>query len=129
MEQQCDMGECLKPDKNSNYVAVLIVKPETGKSEVTFKYKNDVNKKTEALVDTDDIEMKGKDVVLKDKAVEKVKEILEKLVVKPMIDTKNKPLKGAENKKKNKGKNKRKKGGKKIKVIRRKCKKGKKCKG
>ena len=129
MEQQCDMGECLKPDKNSLYVAVVIKNSKTGKSEVTFKYKNDVNKKTEAIVDTDDIEMKDEDIVVKDKAVEKVNEILEKLVVKPMKDTKNKPLKGTENKKKNKGKKMRKGRKKKKKVIRRKCKKGKGCKG
>merc|ERR1712179_661697 len=125
MEQECDMGECLKPE-NDKFVAVA--KSENRKSEVTFKYKNEVKKKTEAIIDTNDIKMDDGDIVLKDEAVESVKKILEKLVVKPIQDTKKESLKDRENKKKNKGKKKGKRRVKKRKVIKRKCKKGKGCK-
>ena len=126
MEQECDMGECLKPD-DKNLVVVALVNPKTKNTEVTFKFKSEVKNKTEAIVDTDDIEKKKNgDNVLKDEAVERVKNILEKLVVKPIKDTKNNPLKDPENKKKNKGKKKGKR--RKKKVIRKKCKKGKGCK-
>ena len=127
MEQECDMGECLKPE-NDKFVAVAVAKSENSKSEVTFKYKNEVKKKTEAIIDTNDIKMDDGDIVLKDEAVESVKKILEKLVVKPIQDTKKEPLKDRENKKKNKGKKKGKRRVKKRKVIKRKCKKGKGCK-
>ena len=154
MEQQCDMGECLKPANDTGYVAVAAVKPETGKSEVTFKFRKHVNKKTEAIVDTNDIKMEDGDIVLKNKQVErKLKNFLEKIAVKanmepnrplkekvekPIEDTENKPLIVTENKKrkprnkwgnkwgKKKGKGRRRGKGKRI---RNKCKKGQGCKG
>merc|ERR1712179_332264 len=148
MEQQCDMGECLKPANNTDYVAVAVVKSETGKSEVTFKYRKYVNKKTEAIVDTNDIEMADGDIVLKDEAVESVKNFLEKFVVKPNMepnrllkekvenpikDIENKPLKNTVNKKKKwgkkKGKGKKRGKGKRKGIRRLKCKTGKGCKG
>ena len=148
MEQQCDMGECLKPANNTGYVAVA----EKGKSEVTFKFRKYVNKKTEAIVDTKDIKMEDKDIVLKDKAVEKVNKILEKFakfavkpnmepnrlskekVEKPIEDTENKPLIDRKTRKRKWGKKWGKKKGKgrrrgKGKRIRNKCKKGQGCKG
>ena len=150
MEQQCDMGECLKPANNTGYVAVA----ETGKSEVTFKFRRYVNKKTEVIVDTNDIKMEDTDIVLKNKKVEreveqKLKKILEKFAVKsnmepnrllkekaekPIEDTENKPLIDRKTRKRKWGKKWGKKKGKgrrrgKGKKIRNKCKKGQGCNG